>query len=280
MYIFEFLKKRISIKLPKQKKRQEITNDNIYICIHEWGGYPLKRQKKVKKIKPFECGLNYQLERFNICKKKYNIDLTVTLSDSFLCKDIDYIKSHCDNLMDVDNLGFDFSGYSAFFDKVKNKENAYIILSNSSVNSDINDFLDDYLSYMNENKDVGILGISYSTSMSQTIIRNNFNPHLQSFFLLTTIDVLNDIVKNNNETFPGKNIGHKLLLIREGEIRVSKIALNLGYSLAVVLESGKIFKFNKTNKNEICYSQWKDLPKGDMRIHVNNPNKINTIIQK
>lgn len=44
---------------------------------------------------------------------------------------------------------------------------------------------------------------------------------------------MKEIVRNNSQLFPGKNITHKLLLIRKGEIRMSEIAL--GYSLAIVL---------------------------------------------
>ncbi|MEN9918134.1 MAG: hypothetical protein RL662_570 [Bacteroidota bacterium] len=275
--IYEYLRKKQLFANVKSRRRNKVIDSKLYVCIHEWGGYTLKRNKEIKNIRPFNCGLFYQLERFNKHKQKYNIDLTVTLSDSHLCKEYDYITSHCDRLICVDNLGFDFSGYSSFFDKIKNKENAYIILSNSSVNEDIVDFIDGYLFYLNRNPDVGLLGISYSSSMQQTLIRNNFKPHIQSFFILTTIDVLKEIALKNNGNFPGKGIDHKLLLIREGEIKLSTLALNLGYSLAVVLESGKVFKFNKTNKTQNCYSQWSNVPRGDMRVYVDQPNKINKI---
>ena len=123
---------------------------------------------------------------------------------------------------------------------------------------------------MENNPDVGILGISYSTKMYQTLIRRNFTPHIQSFFLFTTIDVLNEIVENNQGHFPGENISNKRLLIRKGEIGLSTLALKLGYNLAVVFPTtGKPFKF-------VNQSQW-DKPLGDIRLKIDCPNRINPI---
>jgi len=283
LYGHEFLKKKThNYHLFALKQRKPIESKKLYVCIHEWGGYDLKRQKHINKIKPFECGLYYQLERFDKFNKteEINIELTITLSDVHLYKHKDYLASRCNRIIEVNNNGFDFSGYAVFFDSIKDKPNNYVILSNSSVNSDINNFIGKYIEYMENNKDVGILGTSYSTKMQQTFIRNNFTPHIQSFFFLTTIDVLKEIVRQNGNKFPGKGIDHKLLLIREGEIKISQIALNLNYSLAVVLENGNIFKFNKGSKKENCCEQWKDMPKGDYRTHVEYPNKINLIKER
>lgn len=251
----------------KRKKRDKVEDQKVYVCIHEWGGYPLIRNKTLKNGQIFECGLEGQLARYKPYREKGKIELTVTMSDTHLTKNIDSIKSQSDHFIEVSNKGLDFSGYSSFFNKIKNNPNAYIILTNSSVNSINSDFLDNYIYYMEQNPDIGILGISYSTKIYQTLVRNNFTPHIQSFFLLTTIKVLNEIVEQNNNKFPGENITHKLLLIREGEIKLSQIALGLGYNLAIIMpETGKPFKF--TNKE-----QW-DMPKGDLRLHIQHPNII------
>lgn len=277
-YIFNKLSSKDKLKV--KKKRNPIQDKTIYINIHEWGGYNLKRHKNKinNNINGFECGLYYQLLRF---KKPYNdnINLTVTLSDPHLSKSVDFIKNNCDKLIFVSNDGMDFSGYSEFYLNIKDLPNSYVILTNSSVNKDIsNSFLKEYIDYMNENPDVGILGISYCTKIYQTLIRNNFNPHLQSYFILSTIDVLKEIVHRNNEIFPGKGIKNKFLLIRKGEVKVSKIAQKLGYNLGVVLTNGEVYKFGMNNKYDNGFNRW-DKKMGDMRLYVREPNKINKIIK-
>lgn len=249
-------------------QRKEIKNDIIYIGIHEWGGYPQVREKKVKNVKPFVCGLKYQLERFKKDKVQFPINLTITMSDIEKYKDAESLKSLCDNFISVPNLGMDFSGYSAFFNSIRNKDNAYVILTNTSINEKIDCFLLDYINYMEKNKDVGILGISCSSKYYHTLVRNNFNPHLQSFFLLTTIDVLRQIVELNNGEFPGVKQANKHLLIRNGEVKLSRLALELGYNLAIVNENGETVKFN--------YKSY-PMPKGDLRIKSKFPNRINPI---
>lgn len=245
-------------------------NNIIYVCIHEWGGYELVRHKHINnKIKDWECGLKYQLERFNNYKGGFSVDLTVTMSDINLHHDLDYIRSRCDRVIPVSNIGMDFSGYSTFYNFVKEKDDSYIILTNTSVSSIQTDFIDDYIEYMQNNLDVGMLGISCCSKCYQTLVRNNFTPHLQSFFLLTTIGVLNEMVSANNGDFPGIGISNKQLLIREGEIKISQLVLGLGYKLAVVTESGVI----KFNNNE---EEW-TLPKGDYRYYTSTPNVINKI---
>lgn len=246
--------------------RSVVESRKVTVCVHEWGGYELVRKKTIKNGVTFECGLQAQLDRFS---NRDRFDLTITMSDSGLCKNLDYIKSRA-KILEVDNVGMDFSGYNAFYQIQKNTPNAYLILTNSSVNIVRDDFIDEYILYMEHNPDVGALGVSYCTKMIQTLMRKNFTPHLQSFFLLTTTQVLNEVVALNKGRFPGCGIDHKLLLIHEGEIKISQLIQKLGYRLAVVNPlDGKPFKF--TN-----YRDW-SLPKGDIRQIVPEPNKITSI---
>lgn len=253
-----------------RKKRQAVIDPKVYVCIHEWGGYSLQRNKQMKNGNIFACGLEGQLNRYEQYRKDKVVDLTVTMSDIELSKDINYIKTKTDHFIAVSNRGMDFNGYYAFYQKIKEQPNAYIILSNSSVNSTQTDFLKGYMTYLDNNPDIGLLGISYSTKVYQTLIRNNFTPHIQSFFILTTIDVLNNIVKANNEIFPGVGITDKRLLIRKGEIALSQIALKLGYNLAIIMpDTGIPFKFT-------AKTQWNNLL-GDIRLHIQHPNVITPI---
>lgn len=277
-YMREWFRKLFSmqVKEPQVRHRRKVVNQVCFVNIHEWGGYPLVRRKKVSVIPEFECGLKFQLQRFHTLRSTGKVEVCVTLSDAHKCKDKDYIRSQVDYFKAVTNAGMDFSGYAAFYDFIKDRPNAYVILTNSSVNSLQENFLDSYILYLEKHPEVGILGVSYSTKCSQSLISNNFTPHLQSFFLMTTVDVLQEIVTLNKGRFPGIGITHKLLLIRKGEIKLSGLALKLGYHLAVVLEKGQVFRFCKKGFH---YSKW-NLPLGDMRLSVRFPNRINPIKEK
>jgi len=277
--LLEELKKLFSDKNPLKvkKNRKRIEKDKVKISVHEWGGYSLVREKKVNVIPKFKCGLKFQLERFNNIKD-INTDLYVTISDIDMHRDLAYVEYKSKEILSVSNIGMDFSGYAAFYEKVKDEADCYVILSNSSVNSLQTDFLEGYLNYMDKNLDVGILGISYSGKMRQTLIKNNFKPHLQSFFLLTSTSVLREIVEANGGKFPGSDVSHKLLLIREGEIKISQIALKLGYNLAVVLEDGSVAKFGNNSMWDNGYKRW-NLYNDDVRLINKIPNKVTPIVK-
>lgn len=274
-YMREWIRKSVDVNPEKRsfRERSRVESQVVWVNIHEWGGYSLTRRKKVSVIPEFQCGLKYQLQRFNALREKGKVVLGVTCSEESRCRDKDYICSQTDYYQAVTNAGMDFSGYSSFYNFIKDRPNAYVILTNSSVNSLQDDFLDGYIRYMEQHPEVGILGTSYSTMCYQSLIRNNFTPHLQSFFLMTTIDILKEIVALNKGRFPGAGITHKLLLICKGEIGLSQLALKLGYCLAVVKEDGEVFRFWKKG---IYYSKW-SLPFGDMRLTVLHPNRINPI---
>lgn len=269
LYIIAWLKKRGGRSFVRTVRRP-VKDVCIYIAIHEWGGYALTRRKKIRGVREFACGLRSQLERFGSYRGKYETDLTLTLSDSSLYKELDFVKKRVDRILFVPNEGMDFAGYKAFYEQIKQRSNAFVILTNSSVNATVEDFLDGYIDYMIQNPDVGIMGISYNTKCYQSLIRNNFTPHVQSFFLLTTIEVLKEMVRLNRGTFPGAGITHKLLLIREGELAFSALIMKLGYSLAVVQEDGSVLKFDRSSSRYV-------FPFRDMRRHVCNPNKISVI---
>lgn len=249
------------------KQRLDVASSIINVGVHEWGGYGLERTKTIKNGTTFECGLRYQIERFTQHK---NVEMVVTMSDSEKYRDMEYVRQRVSNIVETDNCGMDFSGYAAVYESLKNKENRYVILSNSSVNAIQEEFLDGYIEYMNQNLDVGMLGVSYCTKMIQTLVRDNFTPHLQSFFLLTTTDVLRQVVELNGGKFPGQGVNHKLLLIRRGEIRMSELVQKAGYRLCVINpNNGEPYKFER-------YSSWK-LPMGDIRQKIKTPNRITPI---
>jgi hypothetical protein len=265
-YIFHWSQVLLKKDNKKNKTRLPVYSKEIRVVIHEWGGYDSIRFKKIKNGIVFECGLTGQLKRF---LNKPNVNLTITMSDAWMCKDLASIKNIVE-VIPVPNVGMDFSGYFAYFEKIKDLPNQYVIFTNSSVNLIQEEFLSEYINYMEQNYDVGMLGISYCTKMIQTLMRINFMPHLQSFFLLTTIDVMNQVIKLNKGKFPGANIDYKLLLIRNGEIFMSKLIQKLGYNIAVVNPvDGNPYKFTS-------YRKW-SIPFGDIRQIIKTPNRITPI---
>ena len=277
-YFIAWLSNTISSRNPLRVKkiRSQVEADEVLVVIHEWGGYSSVRKKKIKNGVPFSCGLAGQLERFILRNKDVKKKVYLTVSDLPLLKNQAELEQKVDMLLSVSNEGMDFSGYSAFYERIKDKPNAYVILSNTSVNVIQTEFLADYIKYMESNLDVGMLGVSYCSKTWQSLIRNNFNPHLQSFFLLTTVSVLNELVKANGNQFPGKGITYKRALIKKGEIAMSKIIQKLGYNLAVSLPDGTVFKFGKNNIFDNGYNRWK-LNYSDLRLTTPNPNSISQI---
>lgn len=263
---WKFTKAKANFK--PNKFRIPVNSNKLAVCIHEWGGYQGKRVKNIKNIQQFECGLDYQLERFKNYHGKYELDLTLTISDVHLFKG----RTHQVKVIGVDNIGMDFSGYESFFNTIKDKENQYVLLTNSSIHKDQHDFIDGYLDFFKANKNIGMMGVSFNTKMYQSLIRNNFTPHLQSFFLLTTTHVLKEVVAKNT-VFPGKGIDYKLALIKNGEIKLSRIVMDLGYSLACVLEDGKTLIFDSSCMIDNGRNSWNSYF-GDYRLFLKKPNSI------
>ena len=264
---------------PINTKRKPVTSGEILICIHEWAGYEPKRIKKIgTDIKEFECGLDYQLLRFLNYTGRHTTSVTLTISER---KKYNYKLPKNINYIDVSNKGYDFAGYAEYYKQFIEKDplNKFVILTNSSVEKSIEPFLDDFIKVFEEDESIGFLGISYNTKIYQTFIRNNFNPHVGSFFIMTTSDILRQIVTKNKNKFPGDGITHKLLLIRKGEIKISSIVLKLGYKLGFVLNDGKLYTFGKRYRFDSGYATWK-LPHGDYRHVCDMPNKITPLYPK
>lgn len=275
LILLNFISNKLSSKSESNfyKKRKPIKSNTIFVHLHDWGGYSLKRKKEIRNIKSFECGLYYQLHRF----KGKNIKTSITLSNPEKHKDLGYIKDHCDILHVVDNDGMDFGGYAHFHDRIKSQDNSYVVLTNSSVNRSHDDgFLESHIQFMESNPEIGALGVSYSSKAYQTLITNNFNPHIQSFYIVTTIEVLNEIVDLNKSKFPGKGIMNKRILILKGEIQFSRLILKAGYKLAIVLEDKSVHTFgSKLSFWDNGFNRWNlRFEQGDIRTKSENPNKL------
>ena len=286
LYNYLHLMFGITSKNSDAKLRVKST-DTINICLQDWSEYENTRYKKLKNGFFYKCGLSNQIiklysEKYNTNKYLYltldkNLDNKNKISN---IKNIDIFKKNNFKIVYTNNDYLDFSSYSDFFlNKINKKNNDILLFMNSSVSTDFNvPIIDNYVDYFNKNLDVGLFGISSNSKKYQSIIVNNFNPHIQSLFFITTTNILHEVIKINNNIFPGLNSTkkNKYSLILNGEIKLSEIVLKLGYKIAVINEYGKVNKFGNKGflKNR---SSWPN-NQNDMRLNSNYPSQTNIIL--
>lgn len=286
-YLWEEFRNLISSKNIKQyiypiaESEIEPINDVIYL-IHEWGKYQIKRKKRINIIPEFECGLLYQIQRLDRYKGVKKIQKYLTISDysnEYLkCLENNGIMLKDYNVIPVQNKGMDFAGYSYLTKNIiDSTQNQIVFLTNTSIEKGISDYIDEYISFFEKYPNLGLLGISYSTRISQSLIKNKFSPHLQSFFLVSRSQVLKQVVELNNGKFPGEKETLKYSIIRFGEIKLSNLISKLGYDLAVIEPDGNINFLPKDKILNNGYNAWK-LPYGDRRLTNNSPNRIYSIL--
>lgn len=271
------LTKRNKRSLKTVRDDSKISLDKVIYHVHEWAGYPFVRQKLIKyRNISFSCGLRFSLERLKIYNGKYKLNKILTISDNreIYMKDLKrqgFFQDDID-IVSVDNYAMDFSGYSMVTRRLVLDDVDYcVFFSNTSVNAKLVEFIDDYVQVYLQNKNIGLLGISYSSKIYQTLIKDNFSPHIQSFFFLTSSNVLRKVMDNNGQIFPGEKEKYKLSLIRFGEAKLSRIVQDLGLDIAIINGNGELQILpqskNDTEKNEIV--------DGDYRLYVQEPNTIN-----
>ncbi|MBC8986173.1 hypothetical protein H9X96_10350 [Pedobacter sp. N36a] len=283
LYLFEWLKK-INGKFIKSSRQKRVDGtpigNEILFVVHEWAGYPFTREKTIKYInKTFACGLKFHFDRLSNYDGKYNLRKILTISD---CND-DYVANlkkqdfftEDFEIYPVLNKAMDFSGYSFAIDKLvdSNKEQI-VFLTNTSVDSMVVPFIDQYVNIFKSDPSLGLLGISYSTKIYQTLIKNNFRPHLQSFFLVSRSSVLKELVKSNGGSLPGSEEDYKLSIIRFGEVQITEQIQKLGFKVAVITEDKELYTLPDSGPFYNGFFNWK-LPFNDYRLSVTHPNRIN-----
>jgi hypothetical protein len=285
LYTIEFFKKILSLFYKNDNVYRvninKLSSQVLYV-VHEWAGYAFKRKKTIKYIeKEFECGLFYQIERMNRYNGKNELKKILTISglqEGYLNKlKCDFVLPSDLSIYPVQNTAMDFSGYSFVINKYSdNTSDQIIFLTNTSVDADVRPFIDQYVNLFRDDPTIGLVGVSYCTKVYQSFIRNNFRPHLQSFFLVSRLSVLKEVKKINGGIFPGSNENFKLSIIRFGEVKITELVQKLGYKVCVILEDGSIKLIPKSGKFYNGFFYW-NLPFNDYRLSVVNPNRINPI---
>jgi len=284
LYIWEEIKK-ITGKYavdPSYKINKHVLDNEVIFAVHEWAGYHFVREKTIKYVNhKFSCGLKYHFDRLSVYNGAYTIKKILTVSE---CNDayIEKLKGtefYTDGfeVHPVVNNAMDFSGYSFVCEKLLDQNKDQIVfLTNTSIDSALTSFIDEYIQLFKDQPELGLLGISYSTKIYQTFIRNNFRPHLQSFFLMSRSSVLKELLESNGGHLPGATETYKLSIIRFGEVKITEMVQKLGYKVAVITEDGE---FKVIPRNGFYYNKYKEwtLPMNDYRLHVKHPNRINPL---
>lgn len=287
LYLFEIFKRLLGrflrVKEIYKVNKNQLSNEVLYV-IHEWAGYSFTRKKTIKYInREFECGLMYQLTRLKNYEGNYKLRKILTISD---CNEsyLDGLKNsnlNPDNLeiYPVKNTAMDFTGYNFVInDIITDSKDRVVFLTNTSVDSNVSSFIDEYVKMIRENPTIGLIGTSYSTKVYQSLIQNNFRPHLQSFFLVSRLSVLREVINFSGGVFPGSDEDFKLAIIRFGEVRITEIVQEIGYKVCVVHEDGVITTIPKSHRFYNGYYNW-TLPYNDYRLHSLHPNRINLVLK-
>jgi hypothetical protein len=260
--------------------------NKVEFILHEWSGYPVIRKKKINNtIAEFECGLKNQIESLlffrNQSKSKLDLNFNLSIADlndnyfELLHREninLDFFEVH-----ETNNSGMDLGGYAQVLKKkISGNPDELFFLINTSVSGFYGDKLEGYIEAFERYPQMGLLGISYSTKIYQTLIRNNFTPHVQSYFLVARSSALLALLQSNYNKFPGESETNKYALIRFGEAKITSLIQKLGFQVGVVEPDGEI---HFLPKHEFCnngYNSWK-LPYGDRRLTNGLPNVVHHI---
>lgn len=225
--------------------------EKINVILAEWSGYPLKRKKKI--LHTVTCGLAEILDSFAHFSPGVDFDLHIVITGesvtpvSTLRRVAEKIgiskqstKAKYGRLQEQysfitqthfrDNVGYDIGSYNHGLAILRtNGYDGDVLLMNSSVVPPTRDgWLLEYRKLFHQREDVGLCGISmnsHNTVKSPPV----FMPHVQSFFLYSTMAILNQVY---GKMLPGSLVSNdKIAVIEQGEIAISQKMLSAGYGI-------------------------------------------------
>lgn len=137
-----------------------------------------------------------------------------------------------------DNIGFDFGAWAKGYEYLKNKgyEGELILMNSSVTGPHSSDWLECIREKFYRRSNVGLVGIAINwfNTLSGRVSDWTFSPHVQSYFLFTKTEIIDKAIEQNKGFFPGMQCTSKSDLILKGEIHLSKLVLDLGYSITCI----------------------------------------------
>ena len=257
---------------------------NIQIVLLEWMGYPLYR-KKLLRDKHINCGLGRLLDNFekyspgidfecmvvfNKCDTQPSGWLSKIANNSllrplFFNSPLTNDKRKYDDLLARypfvsqhfyrDNINQDIGAYDFFYRHLreKNYTGDVVFINSSTRGPSQENWLKKYHILYRKHAKTGFLGISLN-SHNTSVDNCPFSPHVQSFFIYTSMEVLNDVFPNglidNSELDKGQ-------LINQGEISMSKKVLDKQWAICCSTFPDFLYKSNDS---------W-IIPEGDIRLN-------------
>jgi len=230
----------------------------VKIILNDFSGYPLYRRKRIGE-NTFKCGLGPLLE--NMMKFKSGADFEVVLvinaephsTDSSkytsLMEKYPFIKK----ILFRDNVGLSFGAYNEGYQYLmETGHNGDVVFMNSSARGPYNEYwLLKYAHMFHRVERVGLCGVSLNSHTTHLKDRK-FRPHVQSFFMYTSMKVLNKVF---GDVLPGNVHKDFYDVVTYGEIALSTKILDRNYGIC-----------SRMFDNFVYYkgSKWR-IPIGDLR---------------
>lgn len=255
--------------------------DHVRIILVDWVGYPVKRQRRMGR-KKFPCGLDRVLQNFehHSAGVKFDVYLIINGVNEYIPSLRDrirvfptmekdqWIKAKTERykrypfkyqfvrkVLFRSNEGRDIGGYNYGYTLLK--EEGYdsdVIFMNSNVRGPFDSgWLLKYYELFRKWSDTGACGISLNSHFKTKSVYD-FQPHIQSFFIYTSMPVLKNVFPGD---FPGASVQVKEELIRVGEVGISQEIIEAGYGICA--NAFEDFQYKKGR-------DWK-IPTGDLREH-------------
>jgi len=235
---------------------------NVKIILTDFSGYPLYRKKPICKSL-IDCGIGNFFDNAMkyIAGVDFEVILIITSEDSESKEILNRYESllpkypFIKKLFLVDNRFFDFGAYNRGYQYLRSTDyRGDVVFMNSSVRGPYNNYwLLKYSYLFHSNKNIGLCGISLNshTTHLQTYV---FKPHVQSFFMYTSMVVLTSVF--GASLFEEVDVPiSKIDVISKCEIGFSQKILEHGYGICSALFEN--FVYYKGNK-------WR-VPKWDLR---------------
>ncbi|WP_088890381.1 hypothetical protein [Leptolyngbya ohadii] len=164
-----------------------------------------------------------------------------------------------------DNINQDIGAYDYFYAYLRQqKYSGQVVFINSSVRGPQEDgWLRKYKTLFEAEPDTGFCGISLNSHYQAPDARFFFLPHVQSFFIYTSMAVLEKVFPNG--LLEGKNIVDKNELVEQGEVGISTRVLQAG--LGIRSSSFPEFFYRAGQK-------W-TIPEGDIRFQAAYAHRAN-----
>lgn len=230
----------------------------VKIILNDFAGHPLYRKKHIFNT-IIDCGLGNLLENMEKYKAGVDFEVILVVNQCTADKRQTYVAlkekyPFVKEALFRDNDGRDIGAYNEGYQYFKKTDyNGDVVFMNTSARGPYHDFwLLKYAYLFHKTMDIGLCGISLNSAPPDRKDSELFVPHVQTFFVYTSMRVLRDVF---SDVLPGANLTLKEDLIWGGEIKLSRRVLDKGYGIC-----SKMFERFVYYKG----GKW-TIPKGDIR---------------